>query len=400
MRVPAESHDRRSRPARRTCRTSAPLVDDRRQDRVRRSAVGRRSPGDRSLGVRVAEMGAADGGRRGGVCRHHAACRARRYTALVPNQQGLERAIAAGVSEVAIFAAASETFSRRNINQSIDESLATYAAVCADAQAAGLRVRGYLSTCFVCPFEGPVDPQRVADISARLLDIGVYEVAISDTIGAAHPGHGAARARCASPSACRSPQIALHFHDTRGTALANVLAGLDYGVTTFDSSAGGLGGCPFAPGAAGNLATEDLLFMLNGLGVETGVSIDGVAAASRAIETQARSQAAVALPASADTLNCRSEIWNLTICQLRVSADPSGRGLGTGCRLLARRLQGGLVLRGRALRLSCLEFPCPTPRSQVVTRCCLCRRLVSESAAHRDRRTMRVPIGHILYAAE
>jgi hydroxymethylglutaryl-CoA lyase len=208
-----------------------------------------------------------------------------RYTALVPNRQGLERALTAGVSEVAIFAAASETFSRRNINQTIDESLTTYAAVCTDAKAAGLRVRGYLSTCFVCPFEGAVDPQKVAEISARLLDIGVYEVAISDTIGAAHPGM-VPRVLDAVTKHLPLSAVALHFHDTRGTALVNVLAGLDYGVTTFDSSAGGLGGCPFAPGAQGNLATEDLLFMLNGLGVETGVSIEGVAAASRAIETK------------------------------------------------------------------------------------------------------------------
>jgi hydroxymethylglutaryl-CoA lyase len=208
-----------------------------------------------------------------------------RYTALVPNRQGLERAIAAGVSDVAIFAAASETFSRRNINQSIDESLVTYTAVCADARAAGLRVRGYLSTCFVCPFEGPIDPRRVAEISARLLDIGAYEVAISDTIGAATPGDVL---RVLETTSVSLPlhQTALHFHDTRGTALANVLAGLDYGVTTFDSSAGGLGGCPFAPGAAGNLATEDLLFMLNGLGIETGVSIESVAHASRLIEAE------------------------------------------------------------------------------------------------------------------
>jgi isopropylmalate/homocitrate/citramalate synthase len=206
-----------------------------------------------------------------------------RYAALVPNRQGLERAIAAGVSEVAIFAAASETFSRRNINQSIDESLVAYATVCAAARAARLRVRGYLSTCFACPFEGPIDPLRVAELSGRLFDIGVYQVAISDTIGAATPGDVL---RVLEAAAVRVPlhQIALHFHDTRGTALANVLAGLDYGVTTFDSSAGGLGGCPFAPGAAGNLATEDLVFMLNGLGIETGVSLEGVAAASRAIE--------------------------------------------------------------------------------------------------------------------
>jgi len=208
-----------------------------------------------------------------------------KYTALVPNQQGLARAIAAGASEVAIFAAASETFSRRNINQSIDESLANYARVCADAQAAGVPVRGYLSTCFVCPLEGPIEPQRVAEISARLLEIGVFEVAISDTIGAAHPGLVAPLLDLVTR---RVPigQIGLHFHDTRGTALANVLAGLDYGVTTFDSSAGGLGGCPFAPGAAGNLATEDLLFMLNGLGIDTGVSIDEVANASRFIATK------------------------------------------------------------------------------------------------------------------
>jgi len=208
-----------------------------------------------------------------------------RYTALVPNQRGLERAIAAGVSEVAFFAAASETFSLRNINQSIEESLATYQFGCEAAKAAGLRVRGYLSTCFVCPFEGPIAPSQVADVAARLFDLGVYEVAISDTIGAAHPGD-VPRVLDAVTKHIPIKHIALHFHDTRGTALANVLAGLDYGVTTFDSSAGGLGGCPFAPGASGNLATEDLLYMLNGLGIDTAVSIDAVASASRFIETK------------------------------------------------------------------------------------------------------------------
>ena len=208
-----------------------------------------------------------------------------RYTALVPNRAGLERALAAGVSEVAIFAAASETFSRKNINQSIGDSLATYKGVCDEAKAAGLDVRGYLSTCFVCPYEGPIAPAQVAEVAARLLDLGVYEVVISDTIGAATPGDVL---RVLGATSVRLPlhQIALHFHDTRGTALANVLAGLDYGVTTFDSSAGGLGGCPYAPGAAGNLATEDLLYMLNGLGIDTGVSIEGVASASRFIETK------------------------------------------------------------------------------------------------------------------
>ena len=208
-----------------------------------------------------------------------------RYTALVPNQAGLERALGAGVADVAILAAASETFSRRNINQSIDESLATYAPVCRAALAAGIRVRGYLSTGFVCPFEGRIRPARVADIAQRLIDLGVFEVAVSDTIGAAHPGQ-VVNVLDAVTKQVPLSQIALHFHDTRGTALANVLAGLDYGVTTFDSSAGGLGGCPYAPGAAGNLATEDLLFMLHGLGIDTGVSLAGVVGASRFVESK------------------------------------------------------------------------------------------------------------------
>ena len=208
-----------------------------------------------------------------------------RYSALVPNQAGLARAVAAGVTEVAIFAAASETFSRRNINQSIDDSLRAYAAVTAEALAAGLRVRGYLSTCFGCPYEGAVAPAQVAAIARRVLDLGVFEVAISDTIGVAHPGQ-VPRVIDAVTATVPLASLALHFHDTRGTALANVLAGLDYGVTTFDSSAGGLGGCPVAPGAAGNLATEDLLYMLDGLGVETGVDLNLASAASRAIEAQ------------------------------------------------------------------------------------------------------------------
>jgi isopropylmalate/homocitrate/citramalate synthase len=205
-----------------------------------------------------------------------------RYAALVPNLAGLDRALAAGVAEVAIFAAASETFSRRNINQGIDESIAAYRLVTDAAHAQGLGVRGYLSTCFGCPFEGHVAPSRVADVAARLLDLGVFEVAVSDTIGVAHPGQ-IAEVLDVVTSRVPLAQIALHLHDTRGTALANVLAGLQYGVTTFDSAAGGLGGCPYAPGASGNLATEDLLYMLDGLGIETGVSLEGVVAASRAL---------------------------------------------------------------------------------------------------------------------
>jgi hydroxymethylglutaryl-CoA lyase len=202
-----------------------------------------------------------------------------RYTALVPNLAGLGRAVGAGVTEIAIFAASTETFSRRNINQSIDDSLATYRAVCDRARAAGRRVRGYLSTAFGCPYEGAVDPARVAEVASRLIELGVFEVSVSDTIGIAHPGQVP---QVLDAVLARIPveQVALHFHDTRGTALANVLAALPFGVATFDSSAGGLGGCPYAPGAAGNLATEDLVFMLSGLGIDTGVTLDAVVDAS------------------------------------------------------------------------------------------------------------------------
>ena len=202
-----------------------------------------------------------------------------RYTALVPNLAGLDRAVAAGVTEVAIFAAASEGFSRANINQSVDDSLGAYAAVCARADQLGVRVRGYLSTAFGCPYDGVVPVDRVVSITERLLDMGVFEVAVSDTIGVAQPGQVTAVVE-ALTSRVDVARLALHFHDTRGTALANVLAGLMGGVRTFDASAGGLGGCPFAPGASGNLATEDLIYMLDGLGVETGVSLAGVREAS------------------------------------------------------------------------------------------------------------------------
>ena len=208
-----------------------------------------------------------------------------RYTALVPNVAGLDRAMAAGVKEIAVFAASSETFSKKNINQSIDQSLAGYAEVCSRALANGLRVRGYLSTAFGCPYEGHVPPQRVAELAERLVQMGVFEVAVSDTIGVAHP---AQVAQVLESVLSRLPieRIALHFHDTRGTALANVLEALSIGVTTFDASAGGLGGCPYAPGASGNLATDDLIYMLNGLGVETGVSLSALAKASAFIQRQ------------------------------------------------------------------------------------------------------------------
>jgi hydroxymethylglutaryl-CoA lyase len=206
-----------------------------------------------------------------------------RYSALVPNLAGLERAIAAGVADVAIFAAASETFSRRNINQSIDDSLRAYAGVSARALAAGAQVRAYLSTSFGCPFEGDVPVARVVELTRRLLEMGVYEVAVSDTIGVAHPGQ-VRRVVGALVHEIAAERLALHFHDTRGTALANVLASLDFGIDTFDASAGGLGGCPYAPGASGNLATEDLLYLAHGLGLATTVRLDAVFDASRAME--------------------------------------------------------------------------------------------------------------------
>jgi hydroxymethylglutaryl-CoA lyase len=206
-----------------------------------------------------------------------------RYTALVPNLHGLERARKAGVTEVAVFGAASETFSRRNINQGIAESFATFREVCESASAAGIAVRGYLSTCFGCPYEGPVPVGRVRDLAEGLLEIGVFEVVLSDTIGVAHPGQVA---EMLEKVGARVPldRMALHFHDTRGTALANVLMALQMGAATFDASAGGLGGCPYAPGATGNLATEDLVYMLGGLGIDTGVNLDRLVDASRSIE--------------------------------------------------------------------------------------------------------------------
>ena len=208
-----------------------------------------------------------------------------RYSALVPNLAGLERAIAAGVTDVAVFAAASETFSRKNINKSIAESLSGYGDVTQKARGAGLRVRGYVSTAFGCPFEGRVEAARVIEVTEALLAMGVEEVAVSDTIGVAHPGQVHALLDALSATVPLRA-IALHFHDTRGTALVNVYAALLKGVVVFDSAAGGLGGCPYAPGAAGNLATEDLIFMLDGLGIHTGVNRHKVAAASGLLAPQ------------------------------------------------------------------------------------------------------------------
>ncbi len=191
--------------------------------------------------------------------------------------------MAAGVREVAVFPAVSETFSQRNLNQSVDEALQAAGDVCAAARAQDIPVRGYVSTAFGCPYEGDVPVAQVIRVCEALLAHGVFEVAISDTIGVAHPGQVRALLREATRS-LPAGRIALHFHDTRGTALANVLAALDEDITTFDACAGGLGGCPFAPGALGNLATEDLLYMLHGLGLARDVDLDAVVAASAGIE--------------------------------------------------------------------------------------------------------------------
>jgi isopropylmalate/homocitrate/citramalate synthase len=210
-----------------------------------------------------------------------------RYTALVPNLTGLERALLAQVSEIAVFTAATETFSRKNTNQSIDESLATCRQVCDQARAAGLKTRGYLSTAFGCPYEGDVDPDDAADVAARLVDLGVFEVAVSDTIGVAQPDQVP---RVLDAVLARIPveKVALHFHDTRGMAIANVRAALPFGVGTFDASAGGLGGCPYAPGAPGNLATDNLINLLNELGIETGVSLEKLSEASTFVRSKLR----------------------------------------------------------------------------------------------------------------
>ncbi|MCG3130121.1 MAG: Hydroxymethylglutaryl-CoA lyase YngG [Phycisphaerae bacterium] len=204
------------------------------------------------------------------------------FSALTPNLRGYERAAACGVRRIAVFTAASETFARRNINMSIAESLSTFESVMRAARRDGVSVRGYVSTCFACPYEGEVDRRRVLEVTRALLDLGVDEAAISDTIGTAAPTDVFTTVGYVLQHVPRE-RIALHFHDTCGTALANVAAGLELGVTRFDGSAGGLGGCPYAPGAAGNLATEDLVYMLERMNVSTGVDLRKLVAAARGI---------------------------------------------------------------------------------------------------------------------
>lgn len=201
-----------------------------------------------------------------------------RYPVLVPNLEGLERARAAGVEEVSVFGAASETFTQRNINCSIAESLERFAPVCEAALAAGLRVRGYVSCVLGCPYEGAVPVARVAEVAAALRAMGCAEISLGDTIGVGTPLK--ARAMLAAVAeAVPLDRLAVHFHDTYGQALANILACLELGVATVDTAVAGLGGCPYAKGASGNVATEDVVYMLNGLGIESGIDLDRLAAA-------------------------------------------------------------------------------------------------------------------------
>ena len=196
-----------------------------------------------------------------------------RYPVLVPNERGLDRALDLGVRDIAVFGSATETFARRNLNRTVDESLQMFAPVVARAREAGLSVRGYLSMCFGDPWEGEVPVARVTEIAARMMALGCTELSIGDTIGVATPGRVVALLDALSAAGIAVSQIAVHFHDTYGQALANTLAALRRGVTTVDASAGGLGGCPYAGSATGNLATEDLLWQLEGLGIATGVDL-------------------------------------------------------------------------------------------------------------------------------
>lgn len=202
------------------------------------------------------------------------------YSVLVPNMRGMERALTVGVREIAVFTAASESFTQANIHATIDESIGMFQPVIKLALAEGIRVRGYVSTAFGCPYEGQVAEDAVVAVTGRLFELGVAEVSIGDTIGVATPN----QVYSLLPKLIDRygvERLALHFHDTRGTALANVLAGLELGIQIFDTASGGVGGCPYAPGAAGNVATEDVIYMLHGMNIQTGVDLAKVVTASQ-----------------------------------------------------------------------------------------------------------------------
>ncbi|MCU1602455.1 MAG: yngG [Frankiales bacterium] len=203
-----------------------------------------------------------------------------RMPVLVPNDKGLNRALDAGVREIAVFGSATETFAQKNLNRSVAESLEMFRPVVDRARGAGLMARGYLSMCFGDPWEGPVDPHVVAGHARSLFDMGITELSLGDTIGVATPGQVTALLASLGEQGIAVDQLAVHFHDTYGQALANTLVALQHGITVVDASAGGLGGCPYAKSATGNLATEDLLWQLHGLGIETGVDLDALVATS------------------------------------------------------------------------------------------------------------------------
>jgi len=202
----------------------------------------------------------------------------------VPNKRGLETAMASGMKEVAVFLSASETHNKKNVNKTIAETLAAFDEVVPVARAANVSVRAYVSTVYGCPYEGDVDPERSVELVGQLRDMGVYQVSLGDTIGVANPRQ--VEDVLARVLAKHPPEaVAMHFHDTQGTALANCLVGLQMGITTIDAAAGGLGGCPYAPGASGNLATEDVVAMLHSMGVATGIDLDKLTEASRTAAT-------------------------------------------------------------------------------------------------------------------
>jgi len=205
-----------------------------------------------------------------------------RYPVLVPNMKGMERAIAAGAKEIAVFTAASEEFNRKNINCSIDESIERFKPVIARAKSLDIRVRGYISCVLGCPFEGDIPVSNVVRVAEQLLDIGCYEISLGDTIGVGTPLKAREMYRQVSNSV-GIEILAAHFHDTYGQALANILACLELGVKTVDASVSGLGGCPYAPGATGNVATEDVVYMLHGMGIETGIDLEKLVETGRFI---------------------------------------------------------------------------------------------------------------------
>lgn len=196
------------------------------------------------------------------------------YPVLVPNARGMEEALAANVTEIALFTAASEAFTKANINASIDESFIRFAPVIQTAKAHNIKIRGYVSCALGCPYEGDIAPEKVASVSKRLLEAGCYEISLGDTIGVGTPEQTTRMVQAVLDAGVPLEQIALHMHDTYGQALANIYAGMQMGVSVIDSSVAGLGGCPYAKGASGNVATEDVLYMLEGLGCETGVDLD------------------------------------------------------------------------------------------------------------------------------